>query len=613
MPIEQLPPGATKLRLVGLTPNTQYIAAVAHVEPAPSNGFTTPQQVTFTTSSGVGTCAAPDDIVPFVTLYPNPRSAGIAIFNTEPVPGTLLAFQMALETGVGTNVYGSWVEIDRRPVAPFTWFVEKLSLPPDGVRRAFQVKAVRPGTTDSAFSARVAIDPSVALAPADYPVAPPPDMNIQPVAIVMPSGMTVALTATYTVPSDHQFGHMEYFVEPQTAPGVFGPGHIHAGGSTGSDVILAQAAGTYRVTPYTVTTGSPTLTTGGPGMVITPTRTAGSSYVVTALPLSNAPTIVATVDANNVTYAITADVGTGFIRVYSEVFATDPVIETVENFANWVTDLDPTKTSLQLPVTSGDPVRYATFVPYDKATGRGLALTIVSTRNAGASTPSAPTLAAATFAGTGGTGGGTGPSGGSWLFPGWVGMKVTFVTAPTAGDLVRLNRGGVIVAIYTITAADVTAGHCTVFDNSAVYPNTYSYTAQQTKAGAGTSPASPAAVVTMLAGYKLSAIASLTLSQSTSGAPLVVSITLPSDNELPPGASVTITYIQGLSSGSYGGATTVPPMVLLTSAGATSGSWQIAPVNGFTYVRVQLTAPGYTASSVVGAFINSFLRYPGLG
>jgi hypothetical protein len=270
-----------------------------------------------------------------------------------------------------------------------------------------------------------------------------------------------------------------------------------------------------------------------------------------------------------------------------------------------VTDLDPTKTLLQLPVNATDPCRVTTFVPYDRSTGRGLAVTIIKNRNAGAAIPTAPTVASATFTGTGGSGGGTGPSGGNWSFPYWVGIKATFNgTAPTAGDYITLYRGGLVMSTYVITAADVSAGHCTVYDLTATYPNTYQYTATQTTQGAGTSVASAAVGVTMRAGFTLDPPASLYLAQPAYLAPMNAAITNYSDGELPPGAVANVTYITGLSSGSYGGATTVPPMLQLTTSGnANGGNWNIGWASGWTYVRVKITAPGYTDSAVVGGFL----------
>lgn len=608
VPLTTLPAGATSFLIKGLSAGQQYTAVVTHQEPAPSTGYTQPSQVTFTTSATVGACAAPDDPIAFVVPYPvgGNMTSGFACYNNELVDGTNIFIQMAVETAPSSGTFGPWLNVDSIATPPASWCIKIINLPNDGCHRQFQAQAIRQGTTASAFTPPVALLPGTIQAPADFPVAVPSGLTIAPVDVVLPTGMTVALVATYTPPTDHDFSHMEYSVQPWTGS-AWGTAQLVVGSNQGSDTILAQGTtgGLYQITPVAVSTGEATVQV-VPGSPILATRNTLTPWVGTVPGISNAPNItVASAGASSIIYNVPFDVGTAFIIVYSTNPSSNPgSIDSVESPANYVApNLVPPKgggaVQLALSVTSGNPWRATTFVPYSNASVRGTAVTLVTQRNTAVTQPSAPTLSLATFGGTGGTNGGTGPSGGSWNFPGWVGIKATFVTAPSAGDQITLYRSGAQCSpVYTITSGDVGAGFATVIDQTFTASGTQSYTATQTGtvSGGGTSAMGAGFNVTLGSAYKLSGPTVSLTGGNAYRAPMFVTATMPSDNEAPPELGITVQYAY-TSGGPPGSWTT------LTTLGVSGTSYQIAPQPlNFTYVQVFATcAGGYSNSNAATA------------
>lgn len=602
-PILQLPPGSTKYHLVGLTPSATYTAVVAHLEPAPSVGYTQPAQVTFTTGAGVSTCAAPDDPIPFVIAYPNAThmSCGVAAYNKEPVPGTALVFYEATETAVGSGTFGSFTECGRQLVNPFAWGVYLENFPTDGLRRLFQVTASRPGVTDSSATANVMVSPGVTLQPQDYPVAIPTALTVagggfSVVEIVAPDRMTPALIALYTPPTDHQFDHMEYLVQ-QLSAGVWSQGQTVIGGSQGNDVILTLPTGTassgsfYQITPITVTKGS----AGAPFLPGNPpilaTRLVGSIVSIQIPPLPANPTITGSAGGGSANFTIQFSQGTAYVKMYAFDFGTtNPgTIDSVEALANLVApDLYPNaaggNVTRSVSLTATHYGGY-TFVPYSSAGLRGVATTIKLLGTA-SGTPNAPTLSLPAFPGA---------AGGNWAYPNWVGIKVTFVSAPTAGDTLSLFRASTQVASYTVTASDVTNGYAIVIDPTAVYPNSYVYTAIQTSQSGGSSAASGTLNVTMLAGFTLVAPSTFTFTAPPfgGGGGKVVGCSAAAFS-WPPTALCDMQYRLG----------TVGPYTDLGSVqvGSSSASVGYRIYNPTAYVgtvdvQAQISCPGYTSSS----------------
>lgn len=613
-PITVLPPGTTTFTLVGLSASVVYTAVVAHQEPPPSTGFTAPQQVTFTSSASVGTVAAPDDPVPFVIPFPPSHGGlpvcGIACFNNEPVPGTSIVFQMATETGVGSGTFGSWGTIDTIPANPFTWVIKTITLPQDGLRREFQMQATRPGCNPSSFTPAVFLNPTTALSPADYPVALPA-ITFSAADVVLPSGMTVALLATYTPPGDHDFDHMEY--EVQTWNGSsWSAAQLVVGSDQGSDVIVASATpgGLYLVTPVTVSTGEPTVQV-ALGATIQVTRNSGTPTVVPAPQLSNAPIpTLQGVNLTTATYTLPFDVGTAYYMVYAVLYTSSPspVPDSVEAPNNTIGSSTFGLTPQIYPPKGGGNVTLAiggltssnqyivvTFVPYNNAGVRGTAVTIGPTQRSATSTPSAPSLSFATFSGTGGTNGGTGPNGGNWNFPGWVGIKVSFNSTPSVGDTVTLYRSGTQVGQHTVATGEPGAGFCTIVDETFTAAGTQIYTAKQTGtvSGGGTSAASSNFSVTLGSAYKLSGPTVALTGGGAYRANMFVTGTMPSDGELPPEGGLTILYAYTALPGGYSG-----PWTTLTTNGVSGTAYTIAPLpSNYTVVNVSATCAGYTTST----------------
>jgi hypothetical protein len=618
VPIAVLPPGTNQYTLVGLSPSTPYTVVVAHQEPPPSTGFTPPAQVSFTSSSSVGTCAAPDDPVPFVIPQPPSHGGmpicGFACYNNEPVPGTSIVVQMATETGVGSGTFGAWGTIDAIPTNPNSWCIKTITLQQDGLRRIFQAQAARQGCNSSAFTPTVFLNPATALLPVDYAVEIPSTLAIAPVDIVLPSGMTVAIVATYTPPTDHDFSHMEYQVAPWTGS-AWGTAQLVVGSNQGSDTILAQptVGGLYQITPVAVSTGEPSVQV-VPGQAIGVSRNVGTATIVTVPAVSNAPvpTLLST-NGTTASFSLPWDVGTAYYMAYAVLYSSSPSpLQPVESPNASISGSPWNLTSQIYPpasgqpvtlnlsgLTSGNPYLVATFVPYNNAGVRGVATTILATRSL-TTVPSAPTCAIATFGGTGGTNGGTGPSGGNWAFPGWVGIKVSFNSTPSAGDTITLYRAAPQVAQHTVTSSEVTAGFCTVVDETftASSPQIYTATQTGTVSGGGTSAASTGLSVTLRSAYTLSGPTIGLTGGATWNAACFVTATMPSDGEFPPEGSLTIQY--GITSGGAPSTWTT-----ITTSGVSGTAYQInpsGPISGYyVYVQAFATCPyGYTNSSTAG-------------
>src|SRR5581483_3454848 len=221
----------------------------------------------------------------------------------------------------------------------------------------------------------------------------------------------------------------------------------------------------------------------------------------------------------------------------------------------------------------------ATFVPYNNSGVRGTPITI-KVLGSGVTGPLAPTVAVATFPGAGG---------GNWAFPAWTVIKVTFNTTPSVGDWIALFQGTPLVTIHTVTSADITAGFCLVTDPTAVFPNTYVYTATQLQASTGIGAAAQT-TVTMRAGFTLTA-PSLTWSNyvGTSGAGKLVAITVPA-NTYPPTAQADMQYRVGVVG---------PPWTDLGSLPAGDNYLAAVPGGfiGTIYAQATVSCPGYTTSS----------------
>lgn len=255
-PIASLAPGSNQLAIAGLIPSTQYTIVVAHMEPAPSTGTTEPQQVTFTTGPGTSTAATPQDPIPFVVAYPSGQQklcCGVAAYQAEPLPGTQLVFLEAVETAVGSGIFGAYEEVDRVLADPATLGVHTAVLTLDGLRRSYQVYATHLGILDSGLTTPVTLLPGTPLAPADQGVPVPSDLSF---VIQAMSSTTVAWVATYTPPETVQFDHMEYTI---TAPSE--DAQTVVGGAAGADTIVTFTpnSGTtnYIFVPYTVSRGAP--------------------------------------------------------------------------------------------------------------------------------------------------------------------------------------------------------------------------------------------------------------------------------------------------------------------------------------------------------------------
>lgn len=145
--------GSTRFRLFGLTPSTSYKASIQHRD-GTTGDLSNPVDVSFTTNASLGALTAPTGAVAFSDIGSgqplDPKQAtvwlytqghyGLAVVATA-FP-SLVEFQEAIETGVGTGAYGDYATVAIMPSVSgdFTVFT-KLS-PNDGLTRKLRARHV---------------------------------------------------------------------------------------------------------------------------------------------------------------------------------------------------------------------------------------------------------------------------------------------------------------------------------------------------------------------------------------------------------------------------------------------------------------------------------------
>jgi len=155
-----LPAGSTQYTLDDLTVSTNYTASVRHRDPL-TGSATAKVTAAFTTSANTVVLTAP--VVPTVFAGPqgdplaaNDGSYGLAVVATV-LPGSV-EFREAVETAVGSGVYGAAASIATVAAVLGDWTLIIRTAPNDGLRRQLSARSVR-GATSSVWTTALAVQP----------------------------------------------------------------------------------------------------------------------------------------------------------------------------------------------------------------------------------------------------------------------------------------------------------------------------------------------------------------------------------------------------------------------------------------------------------------------
>lgn len=160
---KELNPGSVAFPIERLTPGTIYIASVQYRDPR-TQDVSNPVDVTFTAGGTTRTLTAPI----FPTGFAGSRDKnfgvpiadghyGLAVVATE-YPGRV-EFAEAVETGVGTGSFGSFVTVGDFASVIGDWTVLSRVAPNDNLRRQLKARHVADGCTSSAYTAAITVTP----------------------------------------------------------------------------------------------------------------------------------------------------------------------------------------------------------------------------------------------------------------------------------------------------------------------------------------------------------------------------------------------------------------------------------------------------------------------
>jgi hypothetical protein len=160
--IAVLEPGSIDYVISGLTPGQSYIASVEHRDPR-THDTSDPVDVSFTTSGSTRILNPPLNPVAFAGtpgVGGQPQRdglIGIAVVATE-FPG-FVEFAVAVETGIGSGIYGSFATFATLPSAIDGWTIATLLVPNDALRRQFKARHAGDGLTASSYTSVVTVTP----------------------------------------------------------------------------------------------------------------------------------------------------------------------------------------------------------------------------------------------------------------------------------------------------------------------------------------------------------------------------------------------------------------------------------------------------------------------
>lgn len=164
-------PGSVAFRLQNLTPGAQYIASVQHRDPR-TGDKSNAVDVSFTAGASTLTLNPPTNPYGFVNstqrviTFGNSNSGslptrdaiyGIAVVAVE-FPGRVEVYE-ALETSIGSGVYGTSASAGFVDAVSGDWTVWQGKAPNDRLRRQLKARSVREGCTSSGFTSIVTVKP----------------------------------------------------------------------------------------------------------------------------------------------------------------------------------------------------------------------------------------------------------------------------------------------------------------------------------------------------------------------------------------------------------------------------------------------------------------------
>lgn len=184
--VETLPPGSTRYTLGGLVASTNYVAAVRHRDES-TGELSAIDEEPFTAGATLYQLQAPQspdgfsyghrpDTHRFRDRVPNRAGAyGLAVVATELSADdpTDVEIAEAVETGVGSGVYGAYATVGRVPSVQGDWTIWVAIAPSDGKRRKLKARHVRDGATASSYTAE-----EIITAWEYNPLAPYPGLSV---------------------------------------------------------------------------------------------------------------------------------------------------------------------------------------------------------------------------------------------------------------------------------------------------------------------------------------------------------------------------------------------------------------------------------------------------
>lgn len=567
--------GSVNIAIGTLALATEYDFDVRHHEAPPFDGVSSSISDTFTTSNVVRMLLAPDNPSAFsgsidssTGSFINDGTYGLEVTARE-FPESI-EFQVAIEASPGAGTYGAYVEPPRsiqdaaqQPAR--TRFTHVA--PGDGLRRRLQARAVRFGATSSPWTDAVDVLPFIPLRPTDYPV-PAPALTLGYETIEQAGSLRAVILVNFDVPTQSQYGDMEYKVRSRVPGGTWGAYARQPGTKLGPDTIPAQFGLEYGVTPVTITAKDGVRSTDGIEVTLT----------IPAAPADG--TLTATADVDTMNHVITPNASASAYDVFSVTYAADPGdVDRVDgDSANYIGPRrDRRVVYFELPVdASAMNWRVTTVIFYDSDGIKGAYRTVKTQQDPSATPPSAPTLSNVSLAANA------------------LVERVTFVTTPAAGDQIAFYRGGVLFGVllltHTITSGEVTAGYCDITDTAATGGSTYVYSAKQHRLSDGLLSAMSATdTETVSAGGTLAAP---TVSCGPdSGDPCASFLVTPHAGSGNPSGTVYDIYTASSSGGSY----------TLEASGVANGSATSVTRPGGTlgssYAKAKARKTGYTTSA----------------
>lgn len=397
--VRWLAPGSTGTTLTFLVPGAGYDVEVVLMDRLADGGVGPAATVSFTAGSAVPTMPTPWSPAGWagaeqgLGFYEVNGSFGIDV--TAASYPSYISAEVAVETGVGTGVYGSYQVFSQvESVQGYRSRTRLSSMAPnDGLRRKLRAQATYPNATASAYTAEVVVNPWVAQAP-KIPVVAPPAPTIAGIVAGTIASPVDMLTVSYGVPAEPAFDYVRYRIRQRT-PGSSTWGHeaYISGGRDGSDLLPVAANVEVEIRLDTVNTDGVISSSGTPVTAITPPFAGPTlwaynpDYPNPVAPLDllgfTSPWIVS--EPNRIHFFFVPSDDCVKVRVYSKEYAaappaTCPELDDGLTAPTWVRNVTPGQIySVAFPRTAGGIVVAVEVVPFDRYDQRGNAVYITVT------------------------------------------------------------------------------------------------------------------------------------------------------------------------------------------------------------------------------------------